>query len=343
MADAREANRRRLRRLTEMDRHGAVGAASAGLKSQHTVHHGPDSIALRTRHFVEASTEGESALSRLVLPRGVALRFYLLAIFDAHSRLAPGSSWANRRPLSGQRGCWSDFIAIDGAYDGRSGAYMPETKQIRDGSDLRVRQIKSALTTLEGLGPSEALVTVPRDRNGRRLFQEFSLMKETGRGVHQTPDTYSVPTLGQPAEATFMVPSDFFLNGWIQVLNPSEIATWLILQYLSQWAANTHAYRGVYLYGRARANKFGIKRDAWEDGCQRLCSFGLIHPPHSSILVPNSRKRYEPYRWQVDNQALRHDAMEVCLRELTIRQRDLERQAVQRSQPNIGPSDEETH
>ncbi|MCY0926952.1 hypothetical protein OTB20_12210 [Streptomyces sp. H27-H1] len=332
MADARESNMRRLRRLREMDRCGAVTAASAGLKFQHTMHHGPDSIALRTRPFVEGSVEGRSLLSRLVLPRGVALRFYLLAIFDAHCRLVPGSSWTNRRPLSGQRGCWSDFVAIDGAYDGQSRSYMPETKQIRDGSDLRLRQIKSALTTLEGLGPSEALVTVPRDRSGRRLFQEFALMKESGRGVHQTPDVYSVPTTGQPAEATFAVPSEFFLNGWIQVLNPSEIATWLILQYLSQWAANTHAYRGVYLYGRARVNKFGIKRDAWEDGCQRLHSFGLIHLPHAGFLVPNRRKRYEPNRWQVDNQALRHDAMEVCLRELTIRQRDLEKQAVHRRQ-----------
>ncbi|MER5466629.1 hypothetical protein ABT010_39605 [Streptomyces sp. NPDC002668] len=97
------------------------------------------------------------------------------------------------RPLTGV-GSWSDFIAIDGAYDAQSKTYMPDTKQARNGSDLRLRQIKSALQTLKGLGPERALVPVPRARNGsRRLYGEFSLMRETGRGGHQTPDTYTVP------------------------------------------------------------------------------------------------------------------------------------------------------
>ncbi|MEU3544867.1 hypothetical protein [Streptomyces paromomycinus] len=34
---------------------------------------------------------------------------------------------------------------------------------------------------------------------------------------------------GHWSAATITIPAHFFLNGWIQVLNPSEVATWLIL------------------------------------------------------------------------------------------------------------------
>ncbi|MCZ4101104.1 hypothetical protein O3W51_33430 [Streptomyces sp. H39-C1] len=250
------------------------------------------------------------------------------------------------RPLTG-RGSWSDFVAIDGAYDTQSKTYMHETAQDRNGLHLRLRQIQAALRTLEELGadkdqlgPGEserALVQVPRAKNGgRRLYEQFSLMKETGRGNHQTPDTYTVPA-NHLSDATFTVPADFFLNGWIQVLNPSEIATWLILQARSQWARDTHAEAGVYLYGKARLEEFGLRRDAWEDGCQRLREFGLIRHARSAPLDSTSpdalglmdwwvrlgRERYEPYRWQVTNQGLARDAVKVCLRELTIRQKGL--------------------
>ncbi|MGW6979625.1 hypothetical protein ACWGE1_09275 [Streptomyces sp. NPDC054932] len=272
------------------------------------------------------------------------MRFYLLAVFEAQCRLGVGDAWVGGRPLAGV-GSWSDFIAIDGAYDAQSKAYMRDTKQGREGAaDLRLRQIQSALKTLEELGPEQALVTVPRaSTGGRRLYGEFSLLKETGRGGLQTPDIYVVPQNHWSA-ATVTVPADFFLKGWVQVLSPSEVATWLILRALSQWARDQHAETGVYLYGKPRLEDFGLRRDAWEDGCRRLVDFGLIRHARATPLdskplgvdlvtwfAREGREQYEPYRWQVTDVGLAEDAVKVCTRELTLRQKDLDSAAEQRA------------
>ncbi|MCY0942878.1 hypothetical protein [Streptomyces antarcticus] len=87
-------------------------------------------------------------LTRLLLPRGAALRFYLLALFEAQCRLAVGGRWENLLPLSGP-GSWSDLIASDGAYDAKSGMYMRSTRGGRAAEDLRLRQVQGALRTLE--------------------------------------------------------------------------------------------------------------------------------------------------------------------------------------------------
>lgn len=346
MADAREANARRLRRLVEMTRNQAVVRAGKALHGTWAVGRKPDHAVFRTELIRLPGDAGPGPLVRLALPRGVAMRFYLLAVFEAQCRLGVDSEWVSDRPLAGV-GSWSDFIAIDGAYDTRSKTYMSETKQGRQGSaDLRLRQIQSALKTLEELGPEQALVSVPRARNGgRRLYGEFTLMKETGRGGLQTPDTYVVPHNHWSAR-TVTIPTDFFLKGWVQVLQPSEVATWLILRVLSQWARDQHAETGVYLYGKPRLEDWGLPRDAWEDGCQRLREFGLIRHARSTPLdasgpvgsddimnwfAQDGRERYEPHRWQVIDVGLAKDAVKVCTRELTLRQKELDSAAERRA------------
>ncbi|MFK4687735.1 hypothetical protein [Streptomyces pristinaespiralis] len=351
MADARETNARRLRRLREMNKTKAVARASTALRDLWEASRKPDEIVLRLE-LIQRPDGERAPLVRLVLPRGIALRFYLIALFEAQCRLGVGESWLNDRPLAGV-GSWSDFFAIDGAYDSESKTYMPDTKQDRTGADLRLRQVKSALSSLEKLGPERALVEVPKARNGgRRLYGQFSLMKETGRGGHQTPDTYTVPAAHWSAR-TIAIPADFFLLGWVQVLNPSEIATWLILRELSQWARDEHAKTGVYLYGKARKEDFGLRRDAWEDGCSMLRSFGLLRHARPTPLdaVPKSslydltnddardrRERYEPYRWQVIDRPLNEDAMKICTRELTLLQKELDMAAKQRAQKESSPT-----
>lgn len=348
MADTRDATSRRLRRLGEMQKTKAVEGASRALRDVWEAGRKPAEIVLRFE-LIQRPDGERAPLTRLVLPRGIALRFYLLALFEAQCRLDVNEPWANARPLTGV-GSWSDFVAIDGAYHSASGTYMPDTKQERTGPDLRVRQVKSALDTLEKLGLERALAVVPRARNGgRRLYEQFSLMKEGGRGGHQTPDTYTVPAPHWPAR-TITVPANFFLMGWVQVLNPSEIATWLTLRALSQWAREQHAETGVYLYGKARKEDFGLRRDAWEDGCNMLRGFGLLRHARASALDADPKKglsasidlvdylaremreRYEPYRWQVIDQRLNEDAMKICTKELTLRKKQLDLAAQQRAQ-----------
>ncbi|MFE3946715.1 hypothetical protein ACFXPV_33400 [Streptomyces sp. NPDC059118] len=356
MADARESNLRRLRRLERMDKIRSVEGANSALKDLWRDGRKPESIVLRSA-LVAPRDDGNapSLLSRLVLPKGIALRFYLIAVFEAQCRLETGKQWTNALPLSG-RGSWSDLFAADGAYDAKSGVYMHETVNGRTAEGLRLRQVQGALRTLEGLGSDyrHALVDVRRGKREQRLYESFRLMNESGRGGNQSPDTYVVPEDQWRAGATIEIPAHFFLNGWAQVLNPSEVATWLAFRVLSKWAPDNHLTSGVYVHGEMRANTFGLRRDAWEDGCQRLRDFGLIRfaravseeeatKPLSAdngaiwdYMVSSSRKRYEPYRYQVTDQGLEQDAMKVCRKELTFRQKRLDEAAAKRRGASAG-------
>ncbi|MFD4546302.1 hypothetical protein [Streptomyces sp. NPDC058466] len=338
MADAQEAaNARRLRRLRQMRKTDSITRASSTLRGIWQAGKKPDSIVLRSTLL--AASDEHSRLTELILPRGIALRFYLLAAFEAQCRLGSGAPWQNVLPLKGS-GSWSDLIAIDGAYDAVSGTYgtasesTPEILRRKKLGDLRLRQVKGALRTLEELGWEDALVTIPRGARGQRLYERFLLMQEAGRGKNQTPDIYTVPAPHWKAVKTITLPAAFFLRGWIQVLNPSEVATWLILRMLSKWAPRKHFVSGVFLTAQLRMQTYGLHDDAWEDGCQRLLDFGLIRRAElpkfegvdESVLrsifsqPTRPRRRYEPHHWQVTDAGLDQDAAAKLEKELTLRQ-----------------------
>ncbi|AOW85169.1 hypothetical protein BC342_00055 [Streptomyces olivaceus] len=182
------------------------------------------------------------------------------------------------------------------------------------------------------------------------MYEDFSLMEEGGRGDMPTPDFYTVPVRSSAAR-TITLPKDFFLKGWIQVLNPSEVATWLILRWMSQWAPRKHRVSGVFLTTRPRMQAFGLRDDAWEDGCQRLLEFGLIRhaePPEGlkaaldAIAAPvitalfsqptRVRQPYQPHFWQMTDDGLAENAMQALDRELTHRREALADAAMKRVQ-----------
>jgi hypothetical protein len=347
-----------------MRKTGSVVNASEALGGIWKAGKKPDFIVLR-RTLLRADGE-RSRLTKLVLPRGIALRFYLLAAFEAQCRLGTGDSWQNVLPLKGP-GSWSNLVAIDGAYDTASGTYDTALKNMpaelrssaraeerwlnRKLEALRLQQVKGALRTLEELHQEDALVTMPRGTRGQRLYERFSLMEESGRGDKQTPDFYTVPALHGEAANTITLPKDFFLKGWIQVLNTSEVATWLILRTMSQWASKKHHTSGVFLTTRPRMQWFGLRDDAWEDGCQRLLEFGLIRhaePPESKNAAEGAgtdplmkmlfsqpthvRQPYEPHFWQITDEGLAKDAAQKLDQELTLRQQALDSAATKRAQ-----------
>ncbi|MER7047310.1 hypothetical protein [Streptomyces jumonjinensis] len=334
-----KAIERRLRRLEQLRKTDSVTQASEALRAVWKGK-GFEQVKLRS-HLLHAREDGQSPLTQLVNPRGIALRFYLLAVFEAQCRLAVGTPWSNTRGLADGRPSWTDMIAVDGAYDVTTGTYMPDTKQGRTMQDVRLRQVQGALKTLEEFDPQRSLVTLPRAKNGsRRLYNEFVLMSEEGRGGLQTPHVYTVPDKGKGWNGhrtlTLTIPTDFFLNGWVQILNPSEIATWLVLRELSQYAPKAHAEKGVYLYGDKRSAIFNLKRDAWEDSCRMLRALGLIryarlgNPAEGEasgifgsgwdygFLTQYMREQYEPYRYQLTDQGLAEDALARCIKELTL-------------------------
>src|SRR4051794_20129260 len=102
MADARETNRTRLRRLTQLDKSQAVSQASNALRGAWAAGRKPDDVVLRIGLIqFSGETEERAPLVRLIQSRGIALRFYLLALFEAQCRLPMGAAWVSDRPLTG--------------------------------------------------------------------------------------------------------------------------------------------------------------------------------------------------------------------------------------------------
>ena len=361
-----EVARRRQRRLLQMKKTNSVAGANAALARTWDAGRRPETIRLRAALLLprpDGSGDGPQ-LTQLIRSRGVALRFYLLAVFDAQCRLEIGEPWSSDRPLGEKYGSWSDYIAIDGAYRAKPDAYMIATIQSRTADTLRLRQVQGALRTLESMGPDgrRGLVTVPRTANGRnRVYEDFRLMNEDGRGDLQTPNAYTFPTRRMDG-STFEVPVSFFKRGWIQVLSSTEVATWLILRWLSQRMPDKHADTGVYLYAKGR-EQFALNRDAWEDSCNRLREFKLIRyagdaaPPQAVAGTATADRaaqpvletgwgmdqatlleaenffaqpgeaddRYEPNHYQMSDEGLDRDALDVLKTEFQLRTHDLSR------------------
>ena len=198
------ASARRLRRLQEAGRANRMAQVNAALRQVWEQPGGPrpDQVWLRPRFLLASRVGSErraAPMSRLITSRGIALRFYLLAVFEAQCRPGTADPWTNTRPLSGRMG-WSDLIAIDAAYSRPAKAYQRLSRQNRDLDSSLDRQIKGALRTLEQL-EDQALVVVPRKANGRhRDYGRFLLMEESGRGEVPTPNYYTVPSPGRGSD-----------------------------------------------------------------------------------------------------------------------------------------------
>jgi hypothetical protein len=137
--------------------------------------------------------------------------------------------------------------------------------------------------------------------NGARRYAGFTLMHESGRGELPTPRTYTVPKAN---EGTINLPVGFFLSGWVHVLQPSEIATWLMFRDLAWRFPNEHAENGVYIYGDARQEEYGLNRDAYE-GHGILRGLGLLQfapalrQEADGTVTLRLPSRYAPYRFQL--------------------------------------------
>jgi hypothetical protein len=330
---------RRMRRLRELGRGNQLERVNTAVRQVWEQPGGPrpSRIRLRRDFLLAAEAGGRAApMPRLIASRGVALRFYLLAVFDAQCRPPSGQPWRNTRSVTGQMG-WEDLIAIDVAYSRPASGYQLPTRQNRTLSSSRIRQVKAALQKLEQLG-DQALVEIPRKANGTdRNYDGFLLMKESGRGGLPTPSYYTAPA---PGPGVIDIPSQFFLHGWVQVLYPSEIATWLTLRYLRSRYPRSHNESGVFLYGQPRETVFHLLRDTYEDGCRSLLEYGLIRraqpmrPAAESEPGPtdwarlfmmagqadqNGQIRYQPNRYQLTDQGLNSSAYAKTMTSLQAR------------------------
>ena len=336
-ADAEESQpTRRLRRLRQLGLNHQMDRVNEAVRQIWEQPSGPRPAAIRIRpDFLLARETGaersHAPMSHLLNSRGVALRLFLLALFEAQCRPTSAEPSQNTRPLSGHMG-WGELIAIDAAWSQPDRTYLHPSKQNRTLDSSRDRQVKGALRTLEE-HRDQALVAVPTKANGRhRDYARFRLMRESGQGGVLTPAYYTVPGAGEP---TVGIPCQFFLRGWVQVLYPSEIATWLALRVLQAAHPAKHNESGVFLYGQAREHYFHLLRDTYEDSCRNLVDFGLIRHAQpatpASAAVPGAvdlfslfllslpetdedgRVRYKPNRYQLTDDGLDGDALAVSM------------------------------
>jgi hypothetical protein len=248
--------------------------------------------------------------TRLVSPRGIALRLYLTALFVAQSR-SPGDLPGNKLPLADPDApmSWIDLIATTAErHSGRVYAGQREKK---------LRQVHDALRRLSD--PEVQLVALPNfQRKPTGKYEGFLLMHEGGAPADGGDNRlYTVPT----AESrTMYLPGSLFLNEWIHVLEDSELAFMLMLACLRDRFDKTP----VFATSEVRLLQFGLGRDAYES--HRLLShLGIVrvHPgPHPGRRLGKAGRYLKsdppkPHRFELLNDGLEEPAIPTMRQALT--------------------------
>ncbi|MFI6100879.1 hypothetical protein ACIA8G_35465 [Lentzea sp. NPDC051213] len=268
---SRDADRR-LKRLERLERlKSGHETACLNRVKVHTKGLRPSKVHLR-QELIVAPSGDRSPLSSLITPRGIALQMYLVALFDAQCRHRPGSAFRNDRALHGTEEGeigWLELLAADAS------ASTETSVERATELDNRLRQAKSAVRALAA--SNLARLAGEATRHGR--FERFELGHESGS---QPFLPYTVPQ--HDWFRRLSLPSGFFLKGWVHVLLPAEIATYLMLRHLAATYPGRHREGGVFVAGSVREAEYGLSRDVYE-AHRALTAFRLID------RVPDERRR----------------------------------------------------
>lgn len=202
--------------------------------------------------------------TRLMTPRGEALRFALtlLAVAQATRKAGAkaqlGDLGIGLAGSSGEVG-WADMIVGD-AVDSRNGGTFMTAR------NKRSRSVRSALLALEAAG----LVFIPGAVGQRGRFEDFVLLNELGIESVGEREEYSVP---KSNERTFVMPAGLVANGWLHVLEDSEIALLLMVACgRGGWSEGGL----VAMPAEVRLLSYGIHRDAYSTARKTLEACGLL-------------------------------------------------------------------
>jgi hypothetical protein len=218
----------------------------------------PTSIRLRALFIEVSSAVGKAPASLLINSRGHALRVALLALFVAQTKRGSAPHLLDL-PLSAKRSAdvaWEDLIVT--AANAGPGSASRKVHQKRAGS------ARAALNRLAR--PDVSLLDLPRLGQRKGVYDEVRLFEDSGPRAMGLPVAYSIPTAGMDVVT---VPVDFFLNGWLYVLEDTEIATYLMYRRLCSQSTPAH------ISAEVREQRFGIKQSAWEQYWV-LASTGLL-------------------------------------------------------------------
>ncbi|PRA81452.1 hypothetical protein CQ045_09560 [Microbacterium sp. MYb66] len=126
--------------------------------------------------------------------------------------------------------------------------------------------MRAALVTLQKAG----LVLVPQAQGARGRYSNLVLLNESGVESTGEPEEYTVP---KPDTRVVVLPSGFITNGWVHVLEDSEIALLLMVaSHEGGWLEGGYAV----VPAAVRLLNYGIHRDPYSTARKTLEWFGLI-------------------------------------------------------------------
>jgi hypothetical protein len=247
--------------------------------------------------------------ARLITPRGAALRVFLTALLEAQTRVRPGQQPGNARPLASRPGgviSWIDLLASDAEPYGEGKHYMGvAAKKTRQMVSAIGRLAKEELVELTGTG-----------KPGAKKYEGFILMNEGGRRPHGANVRYHAPVV--PPEQAFPVPVTLFTNGWVHVLEDSE------LSFILMMAAFHQAMGGqpFMITAEDRLHRFGMKHDGYEAHIM-LSRLGLVHVtaddrrrPDGTVEEFNSEGKPLPHVLRLTPAGFDRDAFTTLSREI---------------------------
>ncbi|MFI6883816.1 hypothetical protein [Streptosporangium canum] len=200
--------------------------------------------------------------TRMLNPRGIALRFYLIALCAAQMRTKAGGRPSNDLPLiaGGDDTGWIDLIAVpvETQQSGNFSASRSSKKQ---------RQVVSALRSLSATDVQ--LVHLPKAGKKSGKYEGFQLCDEGGVRIDGEVPDYFVP---KATEQTFNLPIGLFTNGWIHLLEDTELAFLMMIAHVSQQSTPGE---WIKISSGSRLLHYGIGWDAYE-AHKTLQAFGLL-------------------------------------------------------------------
>ena len=193
--------------------------------------------------------------TRVATPRGLALRLELTALALAQASHRAGRRAAENplplRPDTSDESPigWIDLVASPAQFRGSG-------RTVSTVNDKKFRQVQSGLQRLR----DARLVALPQRKIGARdatIYEDFRLLDEQGGREVGEPLDYHVPKISEP---TFELPAAFINNGWVHVLEDSEISLLLMVA----CGLGKNPGEDVAIPGEVRLLQYGISRDAFD-------------------------------------------------------------------------------
>lgn len=201
--------------------------------------------------------------TRIATSRGAALRLELTALALAQNQRRRGR-FVNVLPLRPNTAedhpvGWIDLLASTAQYRGSG-------RDLATANDKKLRHLHKALGSLS----AAELVSLPNEGSARGVYEGFQLLDERGARAEGEPLPYQPPGAG---DRVFGLPLKFITNGWVHVLEDSEIS---LLLMAACGRGGLPGERLVAVPAEVRLLQYGISRDAFA-AHQLLSHLGLLY------------------------------------------------------------------